>query len=532
MSNRSIINHQIHALQPEVKAHSLIILDYAGEDRAHRFPEGLSWGFPFAMRFILLLCFVTGMWPPAVADDSTEILHKDLDKIFSDSRFADAQWGVEVFSLDRSELLYEKNPQRLYIPASNNKILTAVAALIRLGPDYHFETRLLMDGSIEKGVLKGNLIILGSGDPTISPNFQSENPFGVFTEWAGKLKEQNIRSISGDILGDTGAFDEDKFGKGWEWDDLVQAYAAPISALQYNDNSITVEIIPGSSKGNPASVRTSPLSSYLTIENRVVTETKESPAAIRIKPGDSIESIVISGSVPSHGPVITRTVAVQSPVRYYLSALKQALSEQGIDTASCAIRERRDQISPNLSLLWSHSSPQLSEILKPLLKTSQNLYAETLTRTLGSAILGEGTFDKGKEVLEETLNWMGVKRGSYSYADASGLSRLNLASADTLVCILRYIYRHQYFEDFYNALPVAGVDGTLAARLKGTKAENNLHAKTGTIANVSSISGYLRTAEGEMLAFSMIANNFLVSRDVAEDLQNKAIERLANFSRK
>jgi D-alanyl-D-alanine carboxypeptidase/D-alanyl-D-alanine-endopeptidase (penicillin-binding protein 4) len=146
--------------------------------------------------------------------------------------------------------------------------------------------------------------------------------------------------------------------------------------------------------------------------------------------------------------------------------------------------------------------------------------------------LGEGTFDKGKEILEETLDWMGVEKGSYSYADASGLSRLNLASADTLVRILRYIYPHQHFQSFYNALPVAGVDGTLAARLKGTKAENNLHAKTGTMANVSSISGYLRTAEGEMLAFSMIANNFLVSRDVAEDLQNKAIERLANFSRK
>ena len=160
------------------------------------------------------------------------------------------------------------------------------------------------------------------------------------------------------------------------------------------------------------------------------------------------------------------------------------------------------------------------------------MYAETLTRTLGFSLLGEGTFDKGRRIVEDTLEQMGIEKGSYSYADASGLSRLNLASADTLIRILEYMHRHSHSKSFYSALSIAGVDGTLEKRLNGTKAQNNLHAKTGTISRVSAISGYLKTSDGEMLAFSMIANNFLVGTNAAEQLQNRAIERLADFSRK
>lgn len=481
----------------------------------------------------LLIPFLLNCAPPiGTAAESAEILRSDLDKIFSDQRFADAQWGIKVVSLDRSETLFEKNPRRLYIPASNNKILTAAAALICLGPEYRYETHVLTDGRIENGTLKGNLIIRGTGDPSNSTQFHPEKPFATFTDWAAKLKERGIHAIDGGIIGDTAAFDENKFGKGWEWDDLVQGYAAPISPLQFNDNSMTIEIEPRARTGSPARIRVSPLAHYLAIENSTVTEEKDSYRPLRIKPGDSIESIVISGSLSPKEPVRTRTVAVQSPVRYYLSALKHALSGQGIDTLFCDIRELKNYASPALSLQWTHFSPELSEILKPMLKESQNLYAETLTRTLGFSRLGKGTFDKGKMIVEETLEQMGVAKGSYSYADASGLSRLNLASAETLVRILKYMYGHRFFDSFYDALSVAGVDGTLENRLKGTKAQNNLHAKTGTIANVSTISGYVQSSDGEMLAFSMIANNFLVSKDVAEHLQNRAIERLADFSRK
>ncbi len=483
-------------------------------------------------RWLLLLSCLSWIPQPGSAADSEKILRTDLDRIFSDRRFADAQWGAEVFSLDRSKKLYEKNSRRLYIPASNNKILTAAAALIRLGPDFRFETRVLTDGQIENGVLRGNLIIRGSGDPSNPAKSPPGNSFGVFTDWASILREKNIRSIAGNLLGDAGAFDEIAFGHGWEWNDLGQAYAAPVSALQFNENSITIEITPGIRNGSPASIKTSPMADYPAVENKTVTGAGGASSRIRIEPGKAPESIVVSGSIPFGGPVITRTVAVQSPVLYYLAALKQALAEQGIDVRACEIMEKRNYTQPSFSLLWIQPSPVLPELLKTLLKTSQNLYAETLARALGLTLLGEGTFAKGKEIVEDTLNGMGIEKATYSYADASGLSRLNLISPDMLVRILQYMYRYPHFSLFYDALPIAGVDGTLESRMKGTKAENNLRAKTGTMAGVSAISGYIKTRDGEMLAFSVIANNFLTDKDAAERLQDRALLRLARFSRK
>ena len=166
------------------------------------------------------------------------------------------------------------------------------------------------------------------------------------------------------------------------------------------------------------------------------------------------------------------------------------------------------------------------------MKMSLNLGCETLARVLGLELRGEGTFSKGKEVVELALARMGIGKESYSYADASGLSRLNLVSADALIQIMKYMHRHQHFLHFYNALSIAGVDGTLESRMIKTKAENNVHAKTGTLTNISSLSGYVRTADGEMLAFSIIANNFLVKKDEVEQVQDRTLLRLTRFSRK
>jgi PBP4 family serine-type D-alanyl-D-alanine carboxypeptidase len=176
-------------------------------------------------------------------------------------------------------------------------------------------------------------------------------------------------------------------------------------------------------------------------------------------------------------------------------------------------------------------SPPLSEIVKPLLKISQNLYAETLARTLGLVLSKRGSFESGRMNVQEALRRMGIEPGTYSYVDGSGLSRLNLLSADLLVRLFRFVYHQPYFPAFYDALPIAGVDGTIAQRMKGTRAENNARAKTGTLLQVRSLSGYVHTADGEMLAFSMIANNFLVSSAAAEYVQDRAVERLAAFTR-
>ena len=225
-------------------------------------------------------------------------------------------------------------------------------------------------------------------------------------------------------------------------------------------------------------------------------------------------------------------MSVRFPADYYLEALKLVLGQEGIDVSHCSVKAVRGWAPPSLRLLWSHSSPSLAEIVKPLLKVSQNLYAETLVRTLGLKFHDEGSFARGRDVVEGALRGMSIEKGTYFYADGSGLSRRNLITADLLVRLFQYMYRSPYFLQFYDSLPIAGVDGTISARMKSTRAENNVHAKTGSIANVRSLSGYLRTADGEMLAFSMLANNFLVSSKMAEYVQDSVCARLAAFSRK
>ena len=469
---------------------------------------------------------------PAQAADSAKTLRRDLDALLADSRFAAAQWGIEIFSLNRSEVLFEKNSQRLYIPASNNKILTAAAALTQLGPEYCFKTQILRTGSVVDGVLKGNLLIVGFGDPSSSSRMNPPDPFRVFRLWAANLKQQGIRAIDGDLIGDGTSFEETGYGQGWEWNDLVEGFAAPVSALQFNENSVSLAFSPGLKDGDLASLTIAPLIDYVSVNNQVVTEGGGRAARITIEQSRPGESILARGFVSRKNSTVERLVSVRFPVRYYLSALKQTLTEEGIDVSRCRIREMRNSRSQPHTVLWIQSSPPLSELLPPLMKMSLNLASETLVRVLGLERRGSATFSKGKEVVQEALGRLGIDRETYAYADGSGLSRLNLVSADTLVRILTAMYRLPDFPIFYDALSIAGVDGTLANRMKGTRAEGTVRAKSGTLAGVSALSGYVQSANGEMLAFSLIANNYLGEKDAAEQLQHAVLLRLAAFSRK
>ncbi len=467
---------------------------------------------------------------PAHTADALGQLRLDLAGIFDDANFGNAQWGVEIVSLDNDQVLFERNSTRLYMPASNNKLLTGAAALVRLGPDFRFQTHIMTDGTVSGGVLRGNLVVVGAGDPTTASRFHGGDPFRVFRDWAGQLKQMGISNIEGKLVGDDGAFAEPSIGRAWAWDDLAYGYAAPVTALQFNENLLTLEVTPGPVPGASAGVMVLPVPDFLTVEASVTTAAAGTLPDLDLLRGEG-ETLRVTGTLPAGGAPVERTVAVRSPARLYLTALRRVLEEEGITVTGGTSATRNSDLS-HLTLLWSHSSPPLAEILKPLFKVSQNLYAETMARTLGVAVSGTGSFAKGREVVEQVLGLMGIQRGSYTYADGSGLSRLNLISADLVVRLLKYVHRHPSFPQFYDALPVAGVDGTIADRMKGTRAANNVRAKTGTLANVRSLSGYVATADGETLVFSMIANNFLVSSASAEYVQDTALQRLATFSRR
>jgi D-alanyl-D-alanine carboxypeptidase/D-alanyl-D-alanine-endopeptidase (penicillin-binding protein 4) len=490
------------------------------------------------LRFVVMLVAVVAMTMGSTslcsaAGGSAAItrLRTELDRIFADSRFAGAHWGVQIYSLDRSEVLYEKNPAKLLIPASNAKLITTSAALLRLGPDYCFRTLLLTDGSIEDGALKGDLVVAGFGDPSITVESPDDDPFDTFRAWAFILKSKGIEKITGDILGDSSAFENPMLGQGWAWDDLTEGYAAPVSALQFNENRLWLRINPRNKKSGFPKVELLPLPEYWIVDNKLTIKTESAKAKIGIDRSPSNDSIVASGTVPANGMILDNQIAVNDPVHFYLASLKHVLASEGIDVAACGIREAKGGDPQSMALLWTHTSAPLSEIIKPLLKDSLNLYAETLVRVLGMELNKQGSFEAGREVVEETLGRMAIDKDRYLYADGSGLSRLNLASAEMLVRILRSMYRHPCFSAFHEALAIAGRDGTLENRLKGTRAEDNLHGKTGSLSGVSSISGYVKTRGGEMLAFSIIANNFLLPKSETDAAQDGVLQKLADFKR-
>lgn len=493
--------------------------------------------FPaFIITLTALICSLFA----ADATDVEDTLRRELNAIFADGRLSDAQWGVAVYSLDREEFLFELNANKPYVPASNEKILTAAAALLRLGPEYRFKTRVLIDGEMNDYVLRGNLIVRGFGDPSLSMRINGgKDPFAVFRVFADQLKERGIKSIKGSIVGDASAFKGSGYGRGWELDDLTESFAAPVGALSFNENFTTFQIRPGAKAGTAAILAGDPPVGYPLVENAVVTVDAGKAASVIVEhiPGGvgTPESIKVSGTVPLKNPTIRRSTAIRRPVRYYLEALRGQFEKEGLDVSECDIKEEysaQESGDSGMELAMTHESAPLAELLMPIMKDSLNMPSETLLHALGLEIRGEGTASAGADVVSETLGTMGIRKGSYVYVDASGLSRRNLVSADVFVRVLGYMHRQPVFPHFYATMAVSGVDGTLKNRLAGAAVKGNIHAKTGTMSGVSAISGYLRTADGEMLAFSMIANNYISGRAAAEDVQNRALQRLARFSRK
>jgi D-alanyl-D-alanine carboxypeptidase/D-alanyl-D-alanine-endopeptidase (penicillin-binding protein 4) len=460
-------------------------------------------------------------------------LPAEFDRIFDSPTFGRMEWAVEVQSLDSGAILYERNARRLVMPASNMKIVTLAATAERLGWDFRYQTLLVSSAPVEGGTLRGDLVVVGGGDPTI--NSRGGSPTRVFESWADQLKAAGIERIDGRILADARAFDAETLGAGWAWDYLGYGYAAPVGALQYNEDIAAVVIRPGASPEAPVEVVVQPPDSGLVVDNRVTTVNGgEADIELRRLPGSA--TLVVTGSVPAGGKETSRSAAVDDPSLYFVRALRSTLVAKGIPVAGAAgVLDRA--ASPGATaprVLVQHQSPPLSEIARVLMKVSQNLYAETLLKTLGARAGAGGTALAGQKVVRDVLTGWGIPPDAYVLADGSGLSRYNYVCAEMLVGILRQMYRDPKHRDaFQAALPVGGQDGgTIARRFKGTRAEGNVRAKTGSIANVRALSGYVTTLDGEPLVFSIIANSFTQPQETIDAAADQAVERLANMTRK
>jgi serine-type D-Ala-D-Ala carboxypeptidase/endopeptidase (penicillin-binding protein 4) len=468
----------------------------------------------------------------ATAPAGIEALRADFGRIFENPAFGRMQWAVLVQSLATGETVYSENAPKLMMPASNMKILTLAAAAERLGWDYTYETTLVTAAPVVGGILKGDLIVVGSGDPTIGGRGGSATR--VFEDWADRLRAAGLTGITGRIVADARAFDRETLGAGWSWDDLGDYYAAGVSALQFNESVADVAIKPGMSAGQPAVVEVRPIESGLIADSRVTTSAGGEPA-VEVSRLAGSNRLVVRGTVPVGARDVVRAATVDRPALYFARILREVLVARGIRVGGAA-GEYEDvyPVPPTepTRVLMAHQSAPLSEFARVLMKVSQNQYAETLLRTLG-ARSGTGTADAGRTVVREVLDGWEIPRDAYIQVDGSGLSRYNYVCAETLVTILRKMYsdpRHK--EPFLATLPIGGQDGSISRRFVGTAAAGNVRAKTGSIANVRALSGYVTSADGEPLVFAIIANNFTAPQSAIDAATDEAVVRLATFVRK
>jgi D-alanyl-D-alanine carboxypeptidase/D-alanyl-D-alanine-endopeptidase (penicillin-binding protein 4) len=460
------------------------------------------------------------------ASDSLVI---DLDRIFSDPVLARALVGVRVESLRTGQMLYAHESNKLVMPASNMKLLTMSVAAERLGWDFKFETRLEAAGAIENGTLHGDLIVIGGGDPSIAS--RDFGPAPLFDEWADKLLQEGIRRIDGRLIGNDDFFDDEGLGAGWAWDYLAAGYAAPTGALSYNENVAIVRAWPGKAAGDPVRIDLSPPGHFLDVANELTTGAAGSPPNIDLLrlPGSS--RLLVRGSLPAGADVVVRTAAVDNPTLFFVEGLRLALAGRGISVRGGSW-DVDDLVEPPATsahrLVARRESLPLSAIAGYFLKVSQNFYGETILKTLGRVAAGAGTTAAGRKVVRDTLVSWGVPEDSFVMYDGSGLSRYNYVTADTIVAILKHAWTADRLRGpFLAALPVAGRDGTLDARMKGTVLDARVQAKTGTIANVRSLSGFLETRSGERIVFSMIANHFTAPSTEVDAVVERALARLA-----
>ncbi|MDD3807353.1 MAG: D-alanyl-D-alanine carboxypeptidase/D-alanyl-D-alanine-endopeptidase [Candidatus Marinimicrobia bacterium] len=466
---------------------------------------------------------------PVVAErkKESEMIAK-IDSLFNDPMFDHAFWGIQIKSAHTGKIWYEKNENRMFMPASNNKIPTTAVALTHFGPDYRFLTTLSTNGEVRDSILYGDIIVFSNGDPTLYERFYYDSQ-DVFREWAQELKHQGIKEIHGRIIGDDDAFDDQRIGSGWSFDYLDVWYAAEINALQFNENYVDIRITPPFTPDGDLLIEPNVRSEYFNIETNVaIGDTGKTRIRVNREYGTNI--IHISGYARAGDTPAVYSPSIFNPTLFYCTALKETFKEQGIHVTAPAVdcddlgdeRWRDSTIT-----LIVHESPPFRDILKGLMKRSQNLYAETMTRLLGYEEYGLGSFSNGQKVVEAYLEAWGIEPQHYVYADGSGLSRYNYWSPAQLVKILESMYHSPYWPVWYEIQSIAGVDGTLKNRMKNTPAEGNVHAETGTIANTRGLSGYVTTPEGELLIFSFLINGHLMKSNETDCITDEVLEILA-----
>jgi D-alanyl-D-alanine carboxypeptidase/D-alanyl-D-alanine-endopeptidase (penicillin-binding protein 4) len=498
--------------------------------------------------------------PVAPAPRTVEELRARMQEVLDQPQLAPAMLAVKVASLDTGRVLFEANAGKLLMPASNMKLYTVAAALDRLGPEFRFSTSIYANERPDKsGKVRGDLIIYGRGDPTYATRFQGGDYYKAFDELAARIVAAGVKRVEGDLVGDESYFTGPPLGIGWEWDDLQGYDAAEVTALTVDDNALDLIIKPGARVGDAALVTTGPTNpmirvvtpkaneevpdapNFITIVNRAVTAPRGAKRDLNVVRPLGQNLIEVTGSIAQDDSEYKDNAAVKRPALLFTALLRAALEKQGvaIKGRTRVMDAKARALAPldmtKLIELAKRESPPFSEVAAQTLKPSQNLYAESILRTLGRQFPAtdprQSSSAMGSAVVRAFLREAGVSEADrLAFYDGSGLSRHNLITADATVQLLTYMSRHRYAQVWRDAQPIAGVDGTLRNRMKNTPAAGNVRAKTGTLDNVVALSGYVTSATGERLVFSLMANHALRDANARNSFLDTVAALLAAFA--
>jgi len=484
--------------------------------------------------------------------NSPDALVTDIDRVLDQDTFENAFWGVAVIDLDTGRLLFERNVKKSFMPASNTKLYTTAAALDQLGPDYRYVTEVFVDGPVVNGVLEGNLIVRGSGDPTIGGHYDSTtgryeeevDDTRLFRDWADSLRAAGIHRITGDIVGDDDVIDDEALGYGWSWDDETFYYSAEMGGLTFADNVVRLSIA-GTTRGHPATITWKPHNTdYVRVINKTVTTGREDSIDEGYVRDRGTNLIRVSSLVPE-GQIDTEEITVSNATLYFAHVLRETLLRSGIpvdgdpkDVDDLSINP--DYTDASYTRIATHTSAPLSSVALMINKISQNLYAEQLLKTLAKERpinddeLEPGSTAMGIETAKNTFAYAGVDTSRIQLVDGSGLSRMNLLTPEMTLRLLQYMWTHtdrSVSTAFYHSLPIGGIDGSLRYRLRKKPALDNVRAKTGSLGNVSSLSGYVTTAGGTPLAFVVMCNHYTSKTSPVRLAQDEVVQILAGYTR-
>ncbi len=440
-----------------------------------------------------------------------------IDRFLPDSLFPPSNVGITIVSLTEDETLYELNPEMLFNPASNEKLFTAAAALSTLGKDYALATVFTVDTAA------GIIGVKAHGDPILS------------TADADSIARLLVPLLPAraawELVCDVSYFDDVHRGSGWTWDSEPAAYAAYITPLILNGNTIEVTVHPGTTAGDTVIVETNPVTGYVSLENRgmTVSDTVRDRLRISRKWRERLNTITVKGELINSVRSRKASISLWEPDRYAATVLAERLNRHGVPVGQVTVDTA--QLSGIEILRFTHG---LDSVVTFMNKVSDNLTAESLLKILAAEQSGPpGSADAGISVIYQFLSQHGIDTTRISLADGSGVSRYNVVSTSVIIQLLRAMYNDKVlFDSFYHSLPIAGVDGTIWYRMKGTSAEDNLRAKTGTLSGVSALSGYVTGKDGELLAFSILMQNYPTSSRRYRKVQDRIGEFLAEFSRR